>query len=334
MSAEGKAERAAGRPLRGTPMVRWAEQAGSRALWAIGVMLVIAYGIVGVLTASAWQNEIYALQIVGLLAVFIGFAVMVWGFWGGIGAAAGAVAVALAVTVLAGRWSLRTDLPFERMPFVLEAGLFCVTAYLCVRFIEREEVEETADRRQLDRLEGEYLDLAVKYGSRESLLKMLRKKAGKFERLEVMAARLKEEPGGAAGAIQACLTEIVVTLEKGEGEVALREGAVTVRHSRGGEPVELGGGVDEIDRWLEAHQTALLVNNLTHDMRFTTEFSRSRAVVSVMAVPLVWGDDLKGTLRVTSVVPQAFSHDDLRYVSAAAEILVPVLFGEGSRAGG
>jgi putative methionine-R-sulfoxide reductase with GAF domain len=45
----------------------------------------------------------------------------------------------------------------------------------------------------------------------------------------------------------------------------------------------------------------------------------------LVAVPLVWDAGLKGTLRFTSVVPQAFSHEDLRYASEAAALLLPLL---------
>ena len=85
---------------------------------------------------------------------------------------------------------------------------------------------------------------------------------------------------------------------------------------------------DKIDRWLDEHRTALLVNNLTHDIRFTPGFGKTRQIMSLVAVPLVWEGALKGTLRLTSVQPQAFSHEDLRLVSEASSLLVPCLFGK------
>ncbi|MEK7768008.1 MAG: GAF domain-containing protein, partial [bacterium] len=86
------------------------------------------------------------------------------------------------------------------------------------------------------------------------------------------------------------------------------------------------GGRDEIDHWLAEHRTALLVNNLTHDVRFTHEFGRVRKSVSMVAVPLFREGTLNGSLRLSSAVPQAFSHDDLRFTSEAASLLLPVLF--------
>jgi hypothetical protein len=144
-----------------------------------------------------------------------------------------------------------------------------------------------------------------------------------------MAVTMKSTAGHREEAIQACLDGIMQIVGKGEAEVVLYAEKGIRRFPRGSAPIEEQEGRDEIDRWLEEHRTALLVNNLTHDVRFTHEFGRSRRIVSVVAVPLAWAGALRGTLRLTSVVPQAFLHDDLRFASDAAGMLVPLIFRSG-----
>jgi len=308
-----------------SPVLKWSEKVSGNTLAAVGAMLAVSYGIIGFLAVSNWDHAQFALQVVNLLSIAISFAVLVWGFWGGVASAAAACLIAFLVTVIAGRWSLTSGSPFARLPFFIESLLFFVTAYLSLQFLEREEVEEIADRRQLDRLEEEYLDLAKEYGKKEELLKVLEKKRGRFKRIEAMAAKLSESRGGKEEAIQFCLGEMLQIAGKGEAEVALYSEQGVVRHPFSMQAMEVAGGRDEIDRWLDEHRTALLVNNLTHDVRFTHDFGRSRQIVSLVAVPLIWDNRLQGTLRLTSVVPQAFSHDDLRFASEAAVLLLPIL---------
>jgi hypothetical protein len=306
-------------------VLKWSEKVSGSTLLAVGGMLTVAYGVLGFLATTNWQHAQFALQVVNLLTIAIGFAVLVWGFWGGVVSAAAACFIAFLVTVIAGRWSLTSGTPFARLPFFMESVLFFLTAYLSLQFLEREEVEEIADRRQLDRLEEEYLGLAKEFGKREELLKVLEKKRERFKRIDAMAAKLAAAREGKAAAIQLCLGELAQIVGKGEAEVVIYADKGVVRHPLSMPVIPVEAGRDEIDRWLDEHRTALLVNNLTHDVRFTHEFGRSRQIVSLVAVPLIWDNRLQGTLRLTSVVPQAFSHDDLRFASEAASLLLPIL---------
>ncbi len=313
----------------GSPLVRWAERASTAALVAVAVTLAAAYVILGSLAASSWEQAPLALQILHLAAVGVGFAALLWGFWGAVGAATAACLTALGVTIAGGRFSLHEHKEFSRLPFLLECALFAVLAWITLRFLEREQTEETADRRQLERLEEEFLDLAIQYGKKEELLKVLQRKADRLRQIEILAGRI--QPGAdPAQSIQICLEQVASSIGKGEAEILLLapEGGA-VRHARGGMPTELREGRDEIDRWVEEHRTALLVNNLTHDVRFTPAFGRSRQIASAVAVPMTWDGRLRGTLRLSSVTPQAFSHEDLRFVTEAVNLLSPALFRTG-----
>lgn len=311
-------------PKGGSQLLRWADRVSAPALWAIAATLGLAYVVITVLAVGAWQQAGTSVQILDLLSIVVGFAVLLWGFWGGVFGAAAACVATLVTTVVAGHYSLASGIPLSRAPFLLECLLFIALAWISLRFLEREEVEEIADRRVLDGLEEEYLSMAIEFGKREELLKVLEKKADRLRQLDGMSARI----GAAAGrepAIQVCLEEVLRVVGKGEAEVVLFQEAGQRRHARGAPPLDTPDGRDEIDRWLDEHRTALLVNNLTHDVRFTHEFGRSRQIVSVVAVPLVWDGRMGGTLRLTSVTPQAFSHDDLRFASEAAAQLLPRL---------
>jgi len=312
---------------KGSPAARWAERVSPAALSAIAMTLAAAFVVLGFLAARSWEQVPTAVQILDLATITIGFAALMWGFWGAVGAAGGACLTALTVTVIAGRVSLESHKAFTRGPFLVECVLFGLLAWLCLQFLEREHVEETADRRQLERLEEEFLELAIQFGKREELLKVLEKKQERLRQLDALGGRMRAEAGDAAGYMQICLGEVVQGVGKGEAEVVLyQDDASVVRYPRGGAPAVVNDGRDEIDRWLEEHRTALLVNNLTHDVRFTPGFGRSRQIVSVVAVPLVSEGKLKGTLRLSSTTPQAFTHEDLRFASEAAGILVPLVF--------
>jgi len=269
------------------------------------------------------QHVRLSIQVLHLITLAVGFAVLIWGFWGGVASAAGACLTAFVASVIAGHVS---EYNMERMPYFMECLLFIILSYLCIQFLQREAVEEKTDRRQLDRLEEEYLSLAIEFGKREELLRVLSKKQERIRYLEGMASRLQLVGKSRDEVIQQCLTDLVQVMGKGEAEVTIYTEKGLIRHSRGAQPAESEGGKDEIDRWLEEHRTALLVNNLTHDIRFTPGFGKTRQIMSLVAVPLVSGDALRGTLRLTSVQPQAFTHDDLRLVNEAAGLLLPCLF--------
>jgi len=312
---------------KGSPAARWAERASPAALSAVAVTLAAAFVVLGFLAVRNWEQVPTALQVLHLAALAIGFAALLWGFWGAVGSAGGACLTALAVTVIAGRVSLESHRAFARGPFLVECVFFGLLAWLCLQFLEREEVEETADRRQLERLEEEFLELAIQFGKREELLRVLEKKQDRLRQLDALGGRMRAEASDAAGYIQICLAEVVRGVGKGEAEIVLYQGGTSVvRHPRGDAQMDVADGRDEIDRWLEEHRTALLVNNLTHDVRFTPGFGRSRQIVSVVAVPLVSEGKLMGTLRLSSTTPLAFTHEDLRFASEAVGILLPLVF--------
>lgn len=305
---------------------RWTDKVSSAALWGIAATLAVFYVTLGLLAVNTWQNAGLSLQVVHLIGIGVAFAVLIWGFWGAAASTAGACVTTLAVTIVAGRLSLESHAAFARSPFLFECLMFCGLGWMCLRFLERETVEEIADRRQLERLEEEYLELAIQFGKREELHKVLLKKAERVRLLETMAARLRGGDASIPEAVQLCLNELTQVVGKGEAEVMLYTERGVTRHPKGGAPMDIDNGRDEIDRWLEEHRTALLVNNLTHDVRFTQGFSKTRQIVSLVAVPLSWDGVLQGTLRLTSVVPQAFSHEDLRFASEAAGLLTPLVF--------
>jgi hypothetical protein len=308
---------------------RWTDKVSGATLWAIAVTLAVFYLTLGFLAINTWQNAALSLQVVNLIGIGIAFAVLVWGFWGAAASTTAACLTTLAVTVVAGRLSLESHVPFARSPFIVECLMFCGLGWLCLRFLEREAVEEIADRRQLERLEEEYLELAIQFGKREELHKVLLKKQERVRQLEAMGARLRGGEATVPEAVQLCLNELIQVVGKGEAEVILYTPRGVTRHPKGGAPMEIDNGRDEIDRWLEEHRTALLVNNLTHDVRFTQGFGKTRQIVSLVAVPLTADGELRGTLRLTSVVPQAFTHEDLRFASEAASLLLPLVFRPG-----
>ena len=318
--------------MKGSAVLKWTEKVSSAGLWAIALVFSACFVTIGFLSVNmiaggGWQNPNQlrlALQVLHLIALAIGFAVLIWGFWGGVGSAAGACFVTFISSVVAGHIS---GYRVERMPYFMECLLFILLSYLTIQFLQREGVEETTDRRQLDHLEAEYLGLAIEYGKKEDLMKVLQKKQDRILYLEGMAGRLRSGGKSMDELVQMCQTDLVQVMGKGEVEVTIYTEKGLVRHNRGTAPVETTDGLDEIDRWLEEHRTALLVNNLTHDVRFTPGFGKTRQIMSLVAVPLVWEGALKGTLRLTSVQPQAFSHEDLRLVSEASSLLVPCLFG-------
>lgn len=308
---------------------RWTDKVSVATLWAIAATMAVFYVTLGFLAVNNWQNAALSLQVVHLIGIGIAFTVLVWGFWGAAVGTTAACLTTLMVTIVAGRLSLESHLPFARAPFMFECLLFIGLGWMCLRFLDRETVEEIADRRQLERLEEEYLELAIQFGKREELHKVLVKKQERVRQLEAMGARLRGGHASIPEAVQLCLNELVQVVGKGEAEVILYTAHGVARHPKGGAPLEIDNGRDEIDRWLEEHRTALLVNNLTHDVRFTSGFSKTRQIVSLVAVPLSWEAELKGTLRLTSVVPQAFSHEDLRFASEAAALLTPLVFRTG-----
>jgi len=318
--------------MKGSTVLKWTEKVSSAGLWAIAMVFVACFITIGFLSVNMisgvyWKDALHirlALQVLHLITLAIGFAVLIWGFWGGVASAAGASFTAFVSSVIAGHIS---GYQVERMPYFMECLLFIMLAYLCIQFLQREVVEETTDRRQLDRLEADYLGLAIEYGKKEDLMRILQKKQDRILYLEGMAGRLRAGGKTPGELIQMCLTDLVQVMGKGEVEVTIYTEKSLVRHSRGTAPVDMEDGRDEIDRWLDEHRTALLVNNLTHDIRFTPGFGKTRQIMSLVAVPMVWDGVLKGTLRLTSVQPQAFSHEDLRLVSEASGLLVPCLFG-------
>ena len=319
--------------MKGSSLLKWTEKVSGAGLWAIATVFSACFVIVGFLSvmmvsSGGWQDPQQlrlALQVLHLITLAIGFSVLIWGFWGGVASAVGASFVTFVSSVIAGHLS---QYRVERMPYFLECLLFVVLAYLSIQFLQREVVEETTDRRQLDGMEADYLSLAIEFGKKEDLMRILQKKQDRIIYLEGMAGRLRAGGKEINELIQMCLSDLMQIMGKGEVEITIYSKEVLFRHSRGSAPVESGSDKDEIDRWLEEHRTALLVNNLTHDIRFTPGFGKSRQIMSLVAVPLIWEGELKGTLRLTSVQPQAFSHDDLRLVSEASSLLVPSLFGK------
>jgi len=311
---------------RGSAVMRWSEKVSGAALWAIAATILASYAVIAFLAVENWEHGPLALQVVHLMTIPVGFCALLWGFWGASAAAGGAALTSLVVTVVAGHLSLAAHRPLDRAPFLMDAVLFAVEAWLCLQFLEREEVEEIADRRHLERLEEEYLEFAIQYGKREELFKMLQKKADRVKVVEDLGARLRAAAAGPTQAIQLCLGEVSRGVGKGDAEIVLYAENGTMRFPREGAPVEVPDGRDEIDRWLEEHRTALLVNNLVHDVRFTQGFGRARQIVSLVAVPMSWEGKLKGTLRLASTTPQAFSHEDLRFASDAVGVLLPRLF--------
>jgi len=316
--------------MKGSSVLKWTEKISSAGLMAIAAVFAACFVITGFLSANMladgkWheaQSLAFALQVLHLLAQGIAFTVLIWGFWGGFASAAGACLTTFVVSVVTGHMS---DYKVERLPFFMECILFIILAWLCIQFLQREMFEEKTDRRQLEKLEEEYLALAIEFGKKEDLLGVLTKKQERITYLESMGERLKSA-AGREPAIQMCLGEIVQVLGRGESEITLYTATGITRHARGAEPASLEGGRDEIDRWLEEHSTALLVNNLTHDVRFTPGFGKNRQIMSLVAVPLMWEGTLRGTLRITSIQPQAFSHEDLRLVNDAVTMLLPCLF--------
>jgi hypothetical protein len=311
-------------------VLKWTEKVSHAGLVAIGTVFVACFVTVGflsvtMLTGGKWHDPQalkLSLQVLHLLAEGIAFAILIWGFWGGFASATGACLTVFVVSVVTGHIS---DYKVERLPFFMECLLFILIAWLCIQFLQRESFEEKTDRRQLEKLEEEYLTQAIEFGKRDDLLKVLMKKQERMAYLENMGARLKAA-GGMEQSVQMCLGEIVKVLERGEAEITVYTATGITRYARGAPPAAIEGGRDEIDRWLDEHRTSLLVNNLTHDVRFTPGFGKTRQIMSLVAVPLIWEGELKGTLRLTSIQPQAFTHEDLRLVSDAAGMLLPCLF--------
>lgn len=293
------------KPDHAMPVLKWSERVSPAMLWAIGAMLVTMDAVLGGLALANWRTPHLSVQVLGLLTLLIGFA----------------------VTIGAGHLSLRHAEPLARSPYLAVMALCAATAWLCLQYMEREVTEETGDRRRLEELEAEYLELAVQYGKREELLRVLERKDGRLRLMESMQGRLAALRGQTAEAVQYALDQVTQALGKGEPEVILHTDRGIARHARGAAPVESPGGRDEIDHWMAEHRTALLVSNLANDVRFTNEFGRVRKIQSMVAVPLYREGTMAGSLRLTSAAAQAFSHDDLRFVSEAAELLRPVLFG-------
>lgn len=313
--------------MKESPVLRWASKITKSQIIAVAVLLAVTSVILGVLAVESWLVPAAAMQTLHLLTLVIAFSVLMWGFWGGIVSSGWAFLTVAVVAIIAGHLSLRYQIPVSRMAYWLESLLCIAAAYFCMRFSEREEIEETVGKRQLERLEVEFLELAVQYGKREDLHRILQGRMVQAGRLEEMAARLQSRKGDPDEVLQICLNAVAQGIGKGEAEFAMYKGDQVIRHPRGAAAFEAEEGKDEIDQWMAEHRTALLVNNLPHDVRFTQEFGKRRQVMSVIAVPLIKENRLIGTLRMTSVVPQVFSHDDLRFTSEAAGLLAPYLAG-------
>ncbi len=311
--------------MRESPILRWASKITRGQIIAVAVMLIGTCLVLAGLTIDNWQDSGASMQTLHLMCLVIAFSVLMWGFWGAIASAGFAFITGAVVAIVAGHMSLKYEIPLARSTFWLENLLFLVCAFLCLRFAEREEVESTFGTRQLERLEAEFLNMAVQYGKREELFKTLEGRLAQAKRLEEMTARLESTRENVAESIQVCLEVVAQGIGKGEAEIAMYTHDGAIRHPRGGPAFEAEEGRDEIDQWMGEHRTALLVNNLPHDVRFTQEFGKKRQIMSVVAVPLIKDGRLRGMLRMTSVVPQAFSHDDLRFASEAATLLAPIL---------
>jgi len=312
--------------MKGSLVLRWTEKVPGAALWAIAATFAFGYAIIAFLAILNWRDLAFTVQVLHLLVLSIGFSVLTWGFWGGFISTSAACVVGLGVSLVAGHMSLENGADFARAPFFVECLLFILTAYLCTQYLQREIVEEKFDHRQLGYLEEEFLTLAIEYGKREELLKALEKKSERSNSLASLAQALRSAPGDEEQIIQAFLEDLAKAIGKGEVEITLYHDAGMMRYPRGAAAMRVDDGRDEVDRWLDEHRTALLVNNLTRDVRFTPSFGRAREIMSVVAVPLFYEGSLKGTLRLSSVVPQAFVHDDLRFASEAANLLLPHIF--------
>ena len=206
--------------MKGSAVLRWTEKISSAGLWAIAIVFAACFITVGFLSVNMiaggmWKDPQHvrlSIQVLHLITLAVGFAVLIWGFWGGVASAAGACLTAFVASVIAGHVS---EYNMERMPYFMECLLFIILSYLCIQFLQREAVEEKTDRRQLDRLEEEYLSLAIEFGKREELLRVLSKKQERIRYLEGMASRLQLVGKSRDEVIQQCLTDLVQVMGKG-----------------------------------------------------------------------------------------------------------------------
>jgi diguanylate cyclase (GGDEF)-like protein len=82
---------------------------------------------------------------------------------------------------------------------------------------------------------------------------------------------------------------------------------------------------DQFDRHVLRTQRPLLVNDVRRDFRFTTTLSTDRSVSSVIACPLLVGQNAEGVLRLDSATPGAYTQDDLRFLDILLDLVATAM---------
>lgn len=82
---------------------------------------------------------------------------------------------------------------------------------------------------------------------------------------------------------------------------------------------------DQFDRHVLRSQRPLLVNDVRRDFRFTTTLSTERSISSVIACPLLAGQNAEGVLRLDSASPGAYTQDDLRFLDILLDLVATAM---------
>jgi len=95
-----------------------------------------------------------------------------------------------------------------------------------------------------------------------------------------------------------------------------------IKKEHPGEKIKEKAG-DLFDQWALRHNQPLLVEDTTSDFRFDPDRVRqelSRTVGSLVCVPLITETNVLGVLRVDSPLQEAYSSDDLRFLSCIGDV--------------
>ena len=207
-----------------------------------------------------------------------------------------------------------------RMPSLgIDAGAFALLVGVAVvqrrrrtrRFKQMRQLVD--DLREEWTVKGQAIELAHQVSD------ALRKKLSRYTQLQTIAEELSNLTDAAAiaglavdrvfsliGKSDVCLLFLV---DKERQELSLfasrkREAVPTIRAKHG----------DQFDRHVLRTQRPLLVNDVRRDFRFTTTLSPERNISSVIACPLLIGQNPEGVLRLDSSTPGAYTQDDLRFL--------------------
>ncbi len=293
---------------------RWAHESVIRRVTAAACVLVIGVYIALLLFAPSPDELILHAMTIVVIALAM-YSWVAFPFSGGV-----AVNVVAGVSLLIA-WA------------TTQAALLGYDALVFAALMGTVSVQQRRGRRRLQRVKQQVEDFDESLYVKEQACELaqqnreaLQRKLGRYQQLHTIAEQLSrllkldaitqftvERTFELIGKSDVCLLFLV---DHQRQELALHASKKSPQV-----PVILAKQGDQFDHYVLRTQRPLLVNDVRRDFRFSVVGTVQRPIGSVIACPVLIGENAEGVLRLDSPEPGAYNQDDLRFLDILLDLV-------------